>query len=535
MSTVAFPATQAGRGWKPALAALALLWAVLMLAGRATLESMVDIWMRSDTFAHAFTVLPLALWLAWRKRASIEPLTPRAQPWLLPLLGAALFAWVLGVLAVANALAHLALVSALVLAVPLVLGLRVARQLLFPLGFLFFMVPLGDFMMPQLMAWTADFTVAALRLSGIPVMRDGLQFVIPSGYWSVEAACSGVRYLIASFMVGVLFAYLNYRSPVRRLVFVAASLVVPIVANWVRAYLIVMLGHLSDNTIATGVDHLVYGWVFFGVVIVVLFAIGMRWVEPQPQAAPQPAAAQVQPGSEAPRALWSVAMAGAFLALAGQGWLAHLQAMAHDGGTPRLQSLLAPAPGWEPVQTPITGWQHDFANPAAQFEGRYAHAGQPVGLAVAYYARQHGDSKLVSSENRLAKVLKDGPRWNADHIERREVLLDGQILPVRSTALRAVFTPGSPQIEGIIVWQLYWVGGSLTSSDLWAKALGVWNLLLGRGDDAAVLMFYAPQQPSGDPVAALHRFTQDHLGMLLQQLRRVQETRHSAINDNREY
>ena len=38
----------------------------------------------------------------------------------------------------------------------------------------------------------------------------------------------------------------------------------PVLANWVRAYIIVMLGHLSGNTIATGVDHLVYGWVFFG-------------------------------------------------------------------------------------------------------------------------------------------------------------------------------------------------------------------------------------------------------------------------------
>ena len=54
----------------------------------------------------------------------------------------------------------------------------------------------------------------------------------------------------------------------------AASIVVPIVANWLRAYLIVMLGHLSGNKIATGVDHFIYGWVFFGVVIGLLFWVG---------------------------------------------------------------------------------------------------------------------------------------------------------------------------------------------------------------------------------------------------------------------
>src|SRR5206468_602671 len=52
------------------------------------------------------------------------------------------------------------------------------------------------------------------------------------------------------------------------------------VANWVRAYLIVLLAHLSSNRIAVGVDHLIYGWIFFGVVIGLMYMIGRRWAEP---------------------------------------------------------------------------------------------------------------------------------------------------------------------------------------------------------------------------------------------------------------
>ena len=63
----------------------------------------------------------------------------------------------------------------LVLAVPAVLGIRVTRAMLFPLGFLFFSVPIGEFLLPTLMAHTADFTIAALRASGVPVLREGLQ------------------------------------------------------------------------------------------------------------------------------------------------------------------------------------------------------------------------------------------------------------------------------------------------------------------------------------------------------------------------
>ena len=88
-----------------------------------------------------------------------------------------------------------------------------------------------------------------------------------------------MRYLIASFTVGALFAYLNYRSLKRRLIFIAVAIAVPIVANWLRAFLIVMLGHPSGNKLAAGADHLLYGWVFSGLVIMLMCLIGARWSE----------------------------------------------------------------------------------------------------------------------------------------------------------------------------------------------------------------------------------------------------------------
>ena len=70
-----------------------------------------------------------------------------------------------------------------------------------------------------------------------------------------------------------------YRSARRRALFVVASILVPIVANWLRAYMIVMIGHLSNNKLAVGVDHLIYGWLFFGVVMLLLFWVGSFWQE----------------------------------------------------------------------------------------------------------------------------------------------------------------------------------------------------------------------------------------------------------------
>ena len=178
-------ASERAAAWRTALPLLILALGAILLLYRDTAVAMVTIWYRSETFTHAFVVPPIVAWLIWRKRAELTRYTPQATSWvLLPMAGAA-FIWLLGDQGGVNALTQLALVTLLVLSVPALLGMTVARCIRFALLFLFFAVPLGEFMMPQMMAWTADFTVLALRLTGIPVFREGLQFVIPSGNWSV--------------------------------------------------------------------------------------------------------------------------------------------------------------------------------------------------------------------------------------------------------------------------------------------------------------------------------------------------------------
>ncbi len=192
MSAVLAPAVASQR-WTKALAGLAGLWLLLALLYADTVSGMVWIWIRSETFAHAFLVPPIVAWLIWRRRAIVAAIEPRSQPAFLLALLPLMALWLAGDLVKVNAAIHFAWVAMLVVCVPATLGWRVTRELTFPLLFLFFAVPFGDFMLGPMMEWTADFTIAALQMTGIPVYREGLNFVIPSGSWSVVEACSGVR------------------------------------------------------------------------------------------------------------------------------------------------------------------------------------------------------------------------------------------------------------------------------------------------------------------------------------------------------
>ena len=277
-----FPTRPRSLSWTPVIATSLLLFLWLGYWYLDTFSSIVNLWDTSDTYAHGYAVLPIALWLVWSERKELSKHSPEPSYLLTFLAIPLVFMWLLAELAAVNAVTQPAVGLIVIVTIISLIGLPLAKRLAFPLFFLLFAIPFGEFMMPKLMNWTADFTVLALRVSGIPVYREGLQFVIPSGNWSVVEACSGIRYIIASLMVGTLFAYLNFTSTKRRLLFMLAALLVPIVANWLRAYLIVMLGHLSGNKLAAGVDHLIYGWVFFGLVIGALFALSMRWAEARP-------------------------------------------------------------------------------------------------------------------------------------------------------------------------------------------------------------------------------------------------------------
>ena len=507
--------------WRRALPALLLLWAVLLLLYRDTAVAMVQIWSRSDTFAHAFLVPPIALWLAWRKRDTLALMRPSPQPWVLLPMAAIGLLWLLGELVVVNAATQFALVALLVLAVPAVLGLAVARQLMFPLGFLFFAVPIGEFMTPHMIVWTADATIMALRWTGIPVYREGMQFVIPSGNWSVVEACSGVRYLIASFMVGTLFAYLNYRSMKRRLLFVGVSILVPIVANWVRAYMIVMLGHLSGNTIAVGVDHLIYGWVFFGVVIVIMFLIGARWSEPDAVAAHAPAMAPIGMGQGS--VAWSSSVLAAVLVVL-LPQLANWALQRAEVGTMAPQFVLPERLGdWRAEGAEIAAWRPRLDNPAVEARKAYAHEGRTVGVHIAYFRGQGPDSKLVSSQNMLV-TSQDG-HWNQVASGRQVLAIEGATIDLRTAELLGSPAPGSAHRPALIVWHTYWVDGRLVAGDASAKLHGALARLRGRGDDGAWIVLYADEGSTKASEAALAAFATANLGHLEELLRQTRDAR----------
>jgi exosortase A len=493
----------AARAWRQAMVFLIGLLGLALALYWRTASEMAGIWWRSDTFAHAMLVPPLVGWLVWRERARWLHLPPRPTAWAVPAVALAAALWWVGDLVQSNVLTQFALVLQLVACVVGVLGLQVARVIWFPLAFAFFSVPAGDALVPLMMEGTADFTVTALRLTGIPVYREGLQFVIPSGNWSVVEACSGVRYLIASFMVGTLFAFLVYQTPWRRLAFMAVSVLVPVLANWVRAYLIVLVGHLSSNTVATGVDHLVYGWVFFGIVMMLTYWVGARWSEAEPgvAAAPEPALTAVSARAMGPSMWVPLGLAGLLALPATAHWHLHRPAVA-------AVQLALPAElpgGWLVDPAPSTGWRPVQVAPTARATGAYRRAEDAVEVDIAYYRQQDRERKLVSSTHVL--VPQGDTLWQAQPRGEVQVPVQGQVFALRAWRL----VSRSSDRPDRLVWQAYWVNGGLLADDMQARLRLAQGVISGRGDDAARLTLHTTADSTDAAQRRLLQFAQSTL------------------------
>lgn len=257
-----------------------LLWGV---AFYDALSSAATVWWVNDTFNHCFLVLPAVLYAVWQQRGAILE-QPPCYSWLgLAGLLVITFVYALGTAASAELLQHLAIFSLIPATVLWLFGWRVIRQIWAPLAFVLFSVPVGEELMPYFQDLTAQMAVFMLRGLDIPVYREGLYLVIPNGSFVVAEACSGVRFFVACVVLGCAYAYLNFIAPWRSIVFVLFSIIMPIIANGIRAFGIIYIGYSTNMEHAVGADHLVYGWFFFAVIVMILIAVGHVFSDGQRQ------------------------------------------------------------------------------------------------------------------------------------------------------------------------------------------------------------------------------------------------------------
>lgn len=419
-----------GARWRHGLLALGGLWGAILLLFARDAFDMARIWWTSSTYGHCLFVLPLIGWLVWQRRAGLARLAP--APWAPALMWVALGGgvWLLGDAAGLAVLRHGALILMLQGAVGAMLGPAVVRALLFPLFYAFFLVPVGSELEPVLQMTTARIAVRLLEALQVPTHIEGIFITIPNGYFKVAEACSGAKFLIAMTAYGVLVGNVCFRSWLRRALFLGGALVVCLLANGVRAFATIYIAWRTTVDAAVGFDHVVYGWLFFALVMVAVMAAAWPFFDRRPGDpafdAAALAAVRVRPR---PRA---AVLAGALaLVVAAPAWsLVSAQAGAGDLAAPALPEV----PGWSRSDARVRfPWAPHFAGADYRVQGRYADGrGHVVDLAIVTYERQDEGRELIAFGQGAAAPANRwswaSPAWAPDGARGEEIVAPGAVV-----------------------------------------------------------------------------------------------------------
>lgn len=471
-----------------------------------TWRVLLGTWTGIATYGYGLIVPFLSLYLIVRMRSRLKILIPSPSLWGVVAVVLVSLIWAIGDLAGVLAIqqfAVLALIPATGLAI---FGTKVFKVAAFPFLFVLLALPVGEFLIPQLIDWTADFTVVALEALGIPVFRDGPFIRIPAGDFHVVKACSGVRYLLTSLVLGTLFAYLEFRSWQRRAAFLMVCVIVPIVANWLRATGIILIGHLSGMKLAGGVDHFIYGWVFFGFVMLIIFMIGARFTDRDRKKTDPPA---VVGGTSDSQPLRTVSFVTAFFGvmLAASLGVVVSATLSERAAANVVQRQLIVLPsavsGWARQETLTVDWKPVFVGARLLRTAEYQNANSRVAVTAVYYDVQSEGAELIGAQNSLYEPVIWWKRSD------KKSVYNSDDKALRLTVREVSVSNGD---RNRLIWTWYSISGAELSSEYRAKLATFWASAGGDGSGAYLVALAADyDQDAGAARRSLEKFLDEYL------------------------
>ena len=447
--------------WALHLATLATIFVAMGGIFFRDIKAAVVVWWEYPAYSHCFLILPISAWLIWERRSLLISDRPVSSP-------AALFAaipcvmlWFVGEFASVTEFRQFSIVAMAEVFTVAVLGWHIFRKISFACLYLFFLVPTGQYLIPPLQAITAKFVDVGLTLFGIPFYRDGVVFDLVNGQYEIAEACAGLRFLVATMALGILFVHLVYRKKAKIILFLVACGIVPIIGNGIRALVTVMVANFTNNKVAVGFDHIVYGWMFAVAIIFLLLIVGSAYRDPE-------ADAFVEEGPRPVRRPRYLALFGtlatALVIISVAPALANYFGHTPPGVDQVALSELTAIRGWH-KQGSAGDWRIAFGPGQAQLATSVAPDGAsfepPIDVNISYYVRNRGSASLLAEKNHAWQ-----DNWHPVQQHRVQQTANGVDIPFDEALI------GAGDLKRL-VWTTYWIDGRFTTSSLKDSLAGI--------------------------------------------------------------
>jgi exosortase A len=444
------------------------------------------------TYTHGYLVLAISAWMLWRDRIGLAREAPRPFYTAVAIVFGLVLFWLVAFRAGIQ-IAHqsiLPLVSwAAVLAC---FGWPLARRVILPVGYLYFAVPVWDAVNSTLQEVSVFAVRQLLKLAGVPAHFVGNTFQIPEGSFEIADGCSGLHFMVVALAIGVLYGEVNREGWRNRIILVLMAGAMAALTNWVRIFVIVMAGHLTDmqHYLIRG-EHYNFGWMMFAGMMVLFFLLAR--VLPPSVPAPEGLALNASPhrGYPVSRSVMALVLGAVVFAPAS----IYLGTRTAPTGSD-LPLLPVKSQDWREETPRQSTWHPRFVGADEQLWKNFIKDGQVVEAFAARYWQQSQGRELAGFENvpfgEGTKVMSTGalaplPLWNESRVRDAEG-------------------------REWVVWSAYLIEGSWFTSSLRAQIYYGWLSLFSSPSSTAVLLRTGCQSDCASARLTLAAFSAGGIG-----------------------
>jgi len=265
---------ETGRMNARVLSSLSLILFLFVLIYFTTFRELVTLWSTDDDYGHGFLVLPVCIYLLWKKRHEISgSMSPSLWGMSLVVLWAALYT--VGTVGYISTFIHLSMLVFIPAGVAVLVGSQAARAIALPMAFMVFMFPIPAEIYNRvtnpllLISTTVSFHI--LSLLRVPVLQDGNLLTLPNYTMEVVQACSGIRSMVSIMALAFLMGYLALRASLLRVGFFLLAVPTAILGNVLRISITALLVYHVSPQAAEGFSHTLAGITTFAFSFIVLF------------------------------------------------------------------------------------------------------------------------------------------------------------------------------------------------------------------------------------------------------------------------
>ena len=254
------------------LAAFAL--AAFIFAYFPVWRDLISAWSGSPESSHGFFIIPLSVFLVWKKSSTLTRLEPEGSTLGLLIVILSLLLYLFAHYAEIITLRSLSIVPLIAGVVIYLYGFPIFKELIFPITLLLFMIPIPSqiysYLTIPLQLFVSKVSVWAAASLGVSVFREGNVIHLPDRTLQVVRACSGMRSMVSLLTLSAVFAYITLRSNFLRTIIFLAGIPIAIFVNMLRVLVVILAFHYLNLDFSRGTPHTIIGISVFAIAFVIL-------------------------------------------------------------------------------------------------------------------------------------------------------------------------------------------------------------------------------------------------------------------------